>query len=149
MLFIVLACWSTSYTLFRAFLLIKKKSHFLQKQKQALAQKLNLHARQVEVWFQNRRARTKLKQTESDFEELKKCCETLTEENKNLQKELQELKSMQTVSTTTTPFYVQIPAATLTICPSCETICDGNNNNDYPPTTTLFIGSKAHGLYEN
>jgi homeobox-leucine zipper protein len=56
---------------------------------------------------------------------------------------------MQTVSTTTTPFYVQIPAATLTICPSCETICDGNNNNDYPPTTTLFIGSKAHGLYEN
>jgi homeobox-leucine zipper protein len=66
-----------------------------------------------------------------------------------LQKELQELKSMQTVATTTTPFYMQIPAATLTICPSCETICDGNNNNDYPPTTTLFIGSKAHGLYEN
>jgi homeobox-leucine zipper protein len=56
---------------------------------------------------------------------------------------------MQTVSTTTTPFYVQIPAATLTICPSCETICDGNNNNDYPPKTTLLIGSNAHGLYKN
>lgn len=67
--------------------------------------------------------RTKVKQTESDFEVLKKCCETLTEENKKLKKELQELKSMQTV--VATPFYMQIPAATLTMCPLC-----GNNKND-------------------
>lgn len=82
--------------------------------------------------------RTKLKQTEADCELLKKCCETLTEENKKLKKELQELKA----SKLTPPFYMQLPTATITVCPSCERVCNGAS--DGSPAGQFSIGAKPH-----
>ncbi|MCD7453930.1 Homeobox-leucine zipper protein hox3 [Datura stramonium] len=94
------------------------------KQKEALAMQLKLKARQVEVWFQNRRARSKLKQTEMECEYLKRWFGSLTEQNRRLKREVEELRAMKVGPPTVLSPHSCQPrsASTLTMCPHCERV---------------------------
>jgi homeobox-leucine zipper protein len=53
-----------------------------------------------------------------DCEFLKRCCETLTEENRRLQREVAELRALKLVAP---HHYARMPPpTTLAMCPSCE-----------------------------
>lgn len=92
--------------------------------------------------------RTKLKQTEVDCELLKRYCENLSEENRRLQKELQELRAIKVPPPCVIAhdFYMPLPAATLTMCPSCERLATVDNRASLAfakPTYSHFSQSSA------
>ncbi|CAI5956628.1 unnamed protein product [Closterium sp. NIES-64] len=68
----------------------QKHPKLVARQKASLAERLGVRMRQVEVWFQNRRARTKVKQTEAELEGLRQRCQQLAAENKRLKLQLAE-----------------------------------------------------------
>ncbi|KAH6755741.1 hypothetical protein C2S53_010003 [Perilla frutescens var. hirtella] len=111
-----------------AFLELSFKQHSTlnPKEKVALAKRLSLRPRQVEVWFQNRRARTKLKQMEVDCEYLNKCCETLRDDNRRLQKEIQELRAL--INASKSLCMQLLPPTTLIMCPSCERVATNESS---------------------
>lgn len=125
-----------------------KQNHTLNpKQKESLAMELKLKPRQVEVWFQNRRARSKLKQTEMECEYLKRWFGSLTEQNRRLQKEVEELRAMKVgPPTVMTPHSCDpLPASTLTMCPQCERVsATGHNKGPIRTTTTAAAAASTN-----
>ncbi|KAI3710600.1 hypothetical protein L2E82_40385 [Cichorium intybus] len=59
--------------------------------KHQLANKLGLHPRQVAIWFQNKRARSKSRQIEQEYNTLKHNYEMLETKSESLKKENQAL----------------------------------------------------------
>ncbi|XP_030949892.1 homeobox-leucine zipper protein HOX3 [Quercus lobata] len=128
-----------------------RQNHTLNpKQKEALAMQLKLRPRQVEVWFQNRRARSKLKQTEMECEYLKRWFGSLTEQNRRLQREVEELRAMKVgPPTVISPHSCEpLPASTLTMCPRCERVTTTNlekgpSKTAITTTTTTTMSTKV------
>ncbi|KAE8653727.1 Homeobox-leucine zipper protein HOX3 [Hibiscus syriacus] len=126
-----------------------RQNHTLNpKQKEALALQLRLRPRQVEVWFQNRRARSKLKQTEMECEYLKRWFGSLTEQNRRLQSEVEELRAMKVgPPTVISPHSCEpLPALALTTCPRCErvtTIVHGVDPIKMTASTTSTVTTGA------
>ncbi|XP_043702199.1 homeobox-leucine zipper protein HOX3-like [Telopea speciosissima] len=120
------------------------------RQREALALQLKLNPRQVEVWFQNRRARTKLKQTEMECEYLKRWFGSLTEENRRLQREVAELRGMKVGPPTVMSTHSCEPqqVSTLSMCPRCERVTSRSRSRDQSvdkgPTTSTAISTFFH-----
>lgn len=82
-----------------------------------------------------------MKQTEIDCEILKRCCENLTEENRRLQKEVQELRALKL----SPQLYMQMaPPTTLTMCPSCERVGLPPAVSSGPDTRPVTITMSHH-----
>ncbi|KAL9166609.1 hypothetical protein ABFS82_05G041100 [Erythranthe guttata] len=121
----------------------RQQNHTLNpKQKEILAQKLHLKARQVEVWFQNRRARSKLKQTEMECEYLKRWFVSLTEQNKKLQIEVEELRSLKAGHHPDCR-HLPPPPSTLTMCPHCQRVTTTAATNNHLDTATKMLALQS------
>ncbi|KAL2344749.1 hypothetical protein Fmac_006034 [Flemingia macrophylla] len=83
-----------------------------------------IHRCLVAIARVNMRCRSKLKQTEMECEYLKRWFGTLTEQNRRLHKEVEELRAMKVGPPTVISPHSShpLPASTLTMCPRCERV---------------------------
>ena len=90
--------------------------------------------------------RSKLKQTEMECEHLKRWFGSLTEQNRRLQKEVEELRAMKVgPPTVISPHSCEpLPASTLTMCPRCERV--STNALDKGPTKMTATATTATTL---
>jgi homeobox-leucine zipper protein len=91
--------------------------------------------------------RSKLKQTEMECEYLKRWFGSLTEQNRRLQREVEELRAMKVgPPTVISPHSCEpLPASTLTMCPRCERVTSTSHDKGTTktPTTAATISAKV------
>ncbi|KAJ6312667.1 hypothetical protein OIU77_014229 [Salix suchowensis] len=88
-------------------------------------------------------SRSKLKQTEMECEYLKRWFGSLTEQNRRLQREVEELRALKVdPPTVISPHGCEpLPASTLTMCPRCERVTTTGTDKGFTKTTPPSVAT--------
>ncbi|KAL8142048.1 hypothetical protein V2J09_015080 [Rumex salicifolius] len=86
---------------------------------------------------------SKLKQTEMECEYLKRWFGSLTERNRRLQKEVEQLRALRSVGPSAAAAAHSQAGAALTMCPRCERVATTNppKGNSFSATSSAHVAS--------